>query len=81
MEAFTVQQGRRYQATIRLSFVQSVASNERVAAKFREVGFTDVVATGSGRRRIAKGSWPHDDATAEIPDEVTHIREIAQIEV
>ena len=76
MARFTVQNGKRYQATISLGFVQRLASNEMVADKFREVGFTDVTVTGSGRTRLAKGSWPHDDAAAEIPDEVGHIEQI-----
>jgi hypothetical protein len=54
-----------------------VASNDMVADKFREVGFTDVVVTGSGGTRIAEGVWPHDDAAAEIPSEVSDISMIA----
>ncbi|WP_158008088.1 hypothetical protein [Methyloceanibacter superfactus] len=52
-----------------------------VADKFREVGFTDVVVTGSGRTRLAMGSWPHAEKSANIPDEIKEIHEIGQIEV
>ena len=55
MGRFTVHQGQRYQATISLGFVQRLASNDMVADKFREVGFTDVIVTGSGRTRLAMG--------------------------
>ena len=81
MAPYTVHKGRRYAATVRLSFFQSVASNEIVADKFREVGFTNVEVTGSGRTRHAKGSWTHDDVSAEIPDEVSDIRDVGLIEV
>jgi hypothetical protein len=77
MPRFTVQKGKRYQARINLGLLQSVASNDMVADKFREVGFTNVVVTGSGRTRDATGLWPHDDASAEIPVEVCDITMVA----
>ena len=77
MSRFTVQKGKRCKAKINLGLVQSVASNEMVADKFREAGFTEVAVTGSGRKRTAKGLWPHNDASAEIPDEVSDIEAIA----
>lgn len=77
MPLFTVQKGKRYQARVNLGLFQSVASNDMVADKFREVGFTDVVVTGSGRTRDATGLWPHDDACAEIPAEVSDITMVA----
>jgi hypothetical protein len=56
MGRFTVKQGRRYQANIRLGLVQSWTGNETVAGKFEEAGFTEVEVTGSGRNRLAKVS-------------------------
>ena len=38
MAIYTVRKGQRYRATISLGWFQSVASNETVADKFREVG-------------------------------------------
>ena len=76
MAAYTVCKGKRYRATITLGFIQRLASNEAVADKFREVGFTDVKVTGAGRNRLCNGLWPQKDATAEIPDEITSISEI-----
>lgn len=77
MARYSVQKGRRYRATVTLGFVQRWASNDMVADEFRKVGFTDVKVTGSGGTRIAKGLWPHDDASAEIPGEVSDITMIA----
>ena len=76
MAIYTVYQGKRYRATITLAFFQRLASNDTVADKFREVGFTDVEVSGSGRNRLGKGLWQAEDATAEIPDEITSISEI-----
>ena len=77
MPRFAVEKGKRYAARINLGLLQSVASNDMIANKFREVGFTDVVVKGSGRTRQAAGLWPHDDASAEIPSEVSDITIIA----
>ncbi|HEX2448196.1 MAG TPA: hypothetical protein VHK26_08415 [Methyloceanibacter sp.] len=76
MPLFTVQQGKRYRATITLGLLQSVASNEAVAEKFQDVGFTEVEVTGSGRTREGRGLWPHSDASAEVPPEITSVEEI-----
>ena len=76
MARFTVQNGKRYQATIDLGLVQRLASNDMMADKFREAGFTDVSVTGAGSTRIATGSWSDEDTSAEIPDEVAHIEQI-----
>jgi hypothetical protein len=76
MAIYIVRKGRRYQATITLGLLQSVASNDLVADRFREAGFVEVEVTGSGRTRVGQGLWPHDDASAEVPDEVISVDEI-----
>ena len=76
MASYTVHKGRRYRATITLGFFQRLASNDTVAGKFREVGFTEVDVSGSGRNRLGQALWPLADASAEIPDEVTSVSEI-----
>jgi hypothetical protein len=43
MPVFTVHQGKRYRATITLGFFQGLFSNETVADKFQEAGFTEVL--------------------------------------
>jgi hypothetical protein len=47
-----------------------------VADRFREAGFVEVEVTGSGCTRVGQGLWPHDDASAEVPDEVISVDEI-----
>ena len=71
-----IQQGKRYRAPITLGFFQILFSNETVAGKFQEVGFTEVEVLGSGRNRLGRGLWPRADASAEDPPEITSVTEI-----
>jgi hypothetical protein len=50
-----------------------MAGNETVAAKFLEVGFTQVVITGSGATRQAIGVWPHATREVELPSQVKSV--------
>jgi hypothetical protein len=76
MATYTVRKGKRYRANITLGLLQSVASNDMIADKFREAGFAEVEVRGSGRTRIGEAVWPHADASAEIPDEISAVEEI-----
>ena len=53
MAAFTVQQGKRYRATISLGVLKRLASNASLADRLEAAGFTEVSVTSSGRTRIA----------------------------
>lgn len=77
MQRYTVEKGKRYRATITLGLLQSFASNDMVAVKFRDAGFIDVAVTGSGQTRTAEGLWPHESASAEIPNEISSINAMA----
>jgi hypothetical protein len=76
MPLFTVHQGKRYRATITLNLVERLASNEIVAQKFRNLGFSDVQVLGRGGTRSVKALWPAQDASAEIPPQIKSIDEI-----
>jgi hypothetical protein len=76
MAICTVRKGKRYRATITLGLLQSIASNDMIADRFREAGFADVEVKGSGHTRSGHALWPHDDASADIPDEITSVEEI-----
>ena len=73
---FTVRQGKRYRATILLNWVERLASNESVAQKFRDLGFSDVQVLGRGGARSAQALWPAQDASAEIPAQIKSIEEV-----
>jgi hypothetical protein len=76
MAKFTVRKGRRYRATIGLTGLKRLASNETIAEVLRKVGFTEVRVEGSGRTRYATALWPKADATADIPPEVEKVEEM-----
>lgn len=76
MISFTVRRGRRYRATISLGLLESLAGNDIIAAKLRAAGFDEVSIRGSGGTRHAEALWPKDDATAEMPAQVSAVTEI-----
>jgi hypothetical protein len=65
-----LQQGKTYKAQISLGFFEAMASNAQIAAKFREVGFQDVVVTGGGATRQATGRWPSVSREVQLPSQV-----------
>jgi hypothetical protein len=76
MAKFTVRKGRRYRATIKLTGLKRLASNETIAGVLRTVGFTEVRVEGSGGTRYATALWSKADATADIPPEVEKVEEM-----
>ena len=76
MAKFTVRKGRRYRATIKLTGLKRLASNETIAGVLRSVGFAEVVVAGSGGTRYAEALWPKADAAADIPPEVVKVEEV-----
>jgi hypothetical protein len=75
MATFTVQQGRRYRATISLGWLERWASNETIAERLRDAGFSDVAVTGSGGTRTAQALWPGPDTTGEMPPQIVAVVE------
>lgn len=76
MTEFTLRKGRRYRATIALSWLERLASNATIAAPLREAGFAEVSVSGGGATRHATALWPLDDKTAEVPPQVVEIVEL-----
>ena len=58
---FTVEQGKRYRATLSLKSVERLADNELIARKFRALGFAKV--------RV----WPGKDASAPLPRQIVAV--------
>ena len=73
MATFTVQQGKRYRATITLGWLERCAGNETIAEKLRAAGFSEVTVSGSGGTRVAEALWAGPDETGEMPAQVTEV--------
>jgi hypothetical protein len=73
---FTVEQGKRYRAEISLRFFERIVSNETIASRLREAGFTEVRVDGSGASRHAEALWPKPDTTGEMPAQIATIAEL-----
>jgi hypothetical protein len=76
MPSFTVREGRRYRAIFSLGFLERLATNDMIAGKLREAGFTQVSVSGSGATRVAEGLWPGPDATADMPSQVINVLDV-----
>lgn len=76
MATFTVQQGKRYRATITLGWIERLAGNETIAEKLRAAGFSEVSVSGSGGTRVAEALWSGPDLTGDMPAQVTQVIEI-----
>src|SRR4029079_14147508 len=76
MGTFTVRHGRRYRATISLGLLESLAGNDTIADRLRTAGFDDISVKGSASTRHAEARWPKNDATAEMPVQVSAVTEI-----
>ncbi len=74
---FTLQRGKRYKTTITLGFVERLATNDAIADKFREAGFTDVEVEGDGGTRYATGIWSSDDLRPTFPPQISEVAEVS----
>lgn len=71
-----LQQNATYQATVTLSGLDLIATNDMIAQKFKSVGFTDVKVEGKGSSRTAAGKWPGKTQEVEIPKQVSKIKKL-----
>jgi len=75
---FTVRQGKRYRATVNLSWGESLlATNQMIQARLEEAGFAEVRVTGAGRVRAAEALWPGPDSSGAIDARLSDVTEIA----
>jgi hypothetical protein len=73
---FTVHHGKSYKAKVTLSGIEQFASNEMIAGRLTQIGFTDVTVTGGGRTRSASGRWTGPDTTVELDPHLSDIVEV-----
>ena len=77
MAQFTLTQGRRYRATLRLGWLESIAGNDRIAAELAKAGFGEVEVEGAGDTRIAQGVWTGESTDVKLPEQVAELVEVA----
>ena len=70
---FTVEQGKRYRATLHLNSVERLVDNALIESKFRALGFSGVRVSGTGATRRVEGVWPRKDASAPLPPEIVAV--------
>jgi hypothetical protein len=72
--SYTLQRDRRYKATLTLGFLESLASNATIAARFMALGFSDVKVTGEGATRYAEGVWNAEETTlSALPRQIADV--------
>lgn len=73
---FTVKKGQRYAAEIKLSGIETWASDDDIVTKLEDAGFRDVLIYHlNDEIRIAYGIWSGADTTATLPEQVIYIEE------
>jgi hypothetical protein len=70
---FTVEQGKRYRATLALKRAEQLADNALIARKFRALGFSKVRVSGAGATRQVEGVWPGKDMSATMPPQIVAV--------
>jgi hypothetical protein len=75
-ECFTFRQGRRYHATVKLSGIEQLVSNELIAERFRGLGFTEIEVKGGGPIREAQVRWTGPGATTSIDGHLEYVFEL-----
>ncbi len=78
-DSITVNPHEVWSAEVDLSWFESVASDEMIAHKFMDVGFTHVTCTGSGEKRQVQGMWPWPTKTIAKRDLDPHITDIHRV--
>jgi hypothetical protein len=75
---FTVRQGRRYRATVKLGGLEQWATNDMIVERLRRLGFMEIQVKGSGRIRDAQARWPGPDTTSSIDEHLSNVIELTE---
>ena len=79
-DAITANHGDIWAAEVDLSgFERWMASDDMIAKKFADAGFTKVVCTGSGTVRQVQGMWPWPTKTIAKSDLDPHLTKIHRV--
>ena len=72
----TIEQGKRYRATLSLKSVERLVDNELIARKFRALGFAKVHVSGSGATRRVEGVWPGKAVSTPMPPQIVAVAKL-----
>ncbi|MEK9157685.1 MAG: hypothetical protein AAB638_00695 [Patescibacteria group bacterium] len=72
-------QGQQYEGTFKLSGLQLLGSNNDVAIKLIELGFSDVSVNGNGSYRFARGVWKRSTQVIDLPEQVKEFKKAKAI--
>jgi len=80
VDSITAQTGDVWAADVDLSGFESwMATDDMIAKKFADAGFTKVVCTGSGTVRQVQGTWPWPTKTIPSGDLDPHLANIRRV--
>lgn len=71
-----LEQNNKYEAELQLGMFESLIDNSVIANKFREVGFSDVLVAGSGKVRIAQGTWKQASRDVTLPSQIKKVKKL-----
>lgn len=71
-----LEQNNKYEAELQLGMFESLVDNSVIANKFREVGFSDVLVAGSGKVRIAQGTWKQASRDVSLPSQIKKVKKL-----
>jgi hypothetical protein len=75
---FPLRTNMRYRATVTLSGIESWASNDQIADKFRDLGFKDPKVSGNWGVRKGEAVWPGEQRLVELPID-PHLSDVEEI--
>jgi hypothetical protein len=77
MAPVPLRQGRRYRATVTLSFTEQVfATNDMIKEMLTGAGFKDVTVKGDGGKRVAEGVWAKPDMPGALEPHLSGVADI-----
>jgi hypothetical protein len=76
LRVFTVRQGRRYHATVKLPGIEQWIANEKIAERLRKFGFSEIEVKGSGQTREVRARWTKPDVTSPIDEHLVNVFEV-----
>ena len=79
MTTWIARAGDIFAADVNLHWFEAAATDDMVALKFSDAGFTDVTCSGSGATRYVRGTWPGPTKTIDSAGLDPHLANIRRL--